>query len=223
MTRLVLLHPLGVDGGFWDGMFADALALDLPGHGSAPCLESGGISGFADAVIDVLAGERVHLAGLSLGGLVAQEIAARRPDLVDRLVLVSTVAVYPSFMREMWRERAIIARERGLAELADPMAAMWFTERTSPAALRVRERFLAMDPEGYARACEALETADTTALTIQAPTLVVCGVDDLSPFTEAARWLHEHIADSELTWLDGKHAAVLERPREFAEAVRRFL
>ncbi|MFC4008498.1 alpha/beta fold hydrolase [Nonomuraea purpurea] len=234
--RLLLLHPLGSDGRCWDEVAArldgvETLAMDLPGHGTAACLPRGaGIGVFADTVAEALAGERVHVAGLSLGGLVAQELAARHPALVERVVLADTVDVYPEPMRQMWRERASVARDRGLAELAEPMAAMWFTDAFraggSRTPERIRELFLAMDPEGYARACEALEAADTTALVpaIKAPALVVCGSADLPPFTEAARRLHGELRRSELVWMAGaKHAAALERPAEFAAAVRAFL
>ncbi|MEU6642773.1 alpha/beta fold hydrolase [Saccharomonospora sp. NPDC046836] len=228
MSRTVLLHPLGTDSRCWDDvrLGAGSFAIDLPGHGGAPALPRGAdVADFAAVVADALDGERVHVVGASLGGLVAQHLAAEYPGLVDRLVLVDTVTVYPGQMRRMWRERAAMARDRGLAELADPMAAMWFTApfAAGPVAARIREWFLAMDPESYARACEALATADTTGAVIAAPTLVVCGSADLPPFTDGARLLHERIAGAELAWLDGKHAAFLERAAAFGAELRRFL
>jgi 3-oxoadipate enol-lactonase len=103
---------------------------------------------------------------------------------------------------------------------------MWFSDdfRAGNEAVvkQVRDVFLTMDPEGYARACEALESADTTGLVaaITSPTLIVCGSDDLAPFRDAAYWLEEQVADSALVWLEGaKHAAVLEQPDEFAAAL----
>ena len=238
-SPLLLLHPLGSDRSFWDDTVIaldgiDTVALDLPGHGTAaPLPEGSGISDFVEAVvgaIEVSGRERFHVAGMSLGGLVAQELAARHSDLVDRLVLIDTVATYPEPMRAMWRERADIARRNGLAELADPMEVMWFSERfrvdNEHIVKKSRELFLAMDPEGYARACCALESTDTTACVadIQAPTLLVCGSEDLPPFREAAIWLNEQITGSELTWLKGaKHAAVLEQSAGFAAALRTFL
>lgn len=219
MTRTVFLHPLGTDSRCWDGD-----AVNLPGHGSAPQLPRGaGIADFAAVVAETLDGERVNVVGVSLGGLVAQELAAGHPRLVDRLVLVDTVAAYPAEMRRMWRDRAATARTRGLAELADPMATMWFTDPSGPVAARIRRWFLAMDPEGYARACEALATADTTGATITAPTLVVCGTSDLPAFTDAARELRDRLPGDELVWLAGKHAAFLERTAEFRAELDRFL
>ena len=114
--------------------------------------------------------------------------------------------------------------------LADAMAAMWFTDRfraaEQEAVAAVRERCCAMDPEGYARTCEALERVDTRERSpaISAPTLVVCGDHDAPPFVEAAPWLAEEIPDARVHWLrDAKHAAVLEQPKEFADLVAEFL
>ena len=44
----------------------------------------------AARVMDDLGWERAHLVGVSMGGMVAQEVVARRPDLVSRLVLCGT-------------------------------------------------------------------------------------------------------------------------------------
>jgi 3-oxoadipate enol-lactonase len=241
VREIVLLHPLGSDRSFWQPV-VDALAaqrpavqvraLDLPGHGTAQPLAAGStMDAFADQVVEELAGRAgpVHLVGVSLGGLVAQQVAALRPELVERLVLVDTVAVYSETMRQSWRERAATARRDGLEVLVEPMENMWFTTEhrssSSEAVDRVRKVFLSMSAEDYARTCEALETADTTGIvsTIVAPTLVMCGAQDAPPFVQAATWLSESIPDAELLWLDGKHAVVLERPEEFASALQSFL
>jgi 3-oxoadipate enol-lactonase len=235
-TPLVLLHPLGVDGSFWDPVVAElghpaVETPDLPGHGAADLPgPRPSLADYAAPVLELASSTGpVDLVGVSLGGLVAQEVAARRPELVRRVVLVDTVAVYPDPMRQMWRDRAATARDRGLEELVEPMEAMWFTDsfrRDHPDEVaRVRKRFLGTDPEGYARTCEALETADTTSLApaVTAPTLVVCGDDDAPPFREAAAWLAERLPDARLQWLEGRHAVVLERPAELAAALRAFL
>ncbi len=130
---LVLLHCLGVDHRFWD--FAVPLAsdftllrYDLPGHGSTPVpAESYRIEDLSDQLAAVLAQHgisRPHVAGISLGGLIAQHFAAN--EVVDRLVLIDTTPRYTEEMRAMWVERAATARMRGVAALIEDLLGVWF-------------------------------------------------------------------------------------------------
>lgn len=229
-TPFVLLHPLGADHRFWDPVRTalgpnPSLALDLPGHGSAPALPAGtGIAAYSEVVADqiaVLSGP-VHLVGMSLGGLVAQHLAATRPDLVASAYLVDTVPVYPEAMQQMWRDRAHTARTEGLGPLVDPMVAMWFTPELAdagdPRVLQACSTFRETDPEGYARSCELLADTDLRdALTGRLPqTVVVCGEGDAPPFRDAAEWLARTTGADTVYWLPGKHACAIEFPDRFA-------
>lgn len=236
---LLLLHALGVKGDCWEPVTAllddfTVLSPDFPGHGSAALPEEPmTVHMLADSLAMKLrdAGiTRTHVAGMSLGGLVAQELAAAHPGLVDRLVLVDTVATYPQIVRQQWRDRAVIARESGMASLVAPTIEAWFTRNAidadAPAVTVVKEMIATVDPEGYARACELLENADTRASlsAITAPTLIVCGSDDLPAFLAAVPMFEESIADTQVSWIDpGRHAAVLESPGAFVAALRDFL
>lgn len=236
---VVFLHPLGVDGKFWDPVRdrlpgLDCFAPNLPGHGSALKPVHGfSIRDYADAVVaelDAQSVRRFHIVGVSLGGLIAQDIAARHPELVDRLVLADTVAVYPEQFKRMWHERAAIARDQGLRSFVDPTMQLWFTPRfrasADPRALYVRESLATTDPKGYAIACEALALADSTGLVsrIKAPTLVVCGTDDAPPFVQAMEWFDAQLSDATMAWIENaQHGAALERPDEFAALVSGFL
>lgn len=237
---VVLLHPLGSDHSFWGPVLENwspggvVLAPDLPGHGAAaPSGTGAGIEAYTQAVLDEIGAGgfgRVDVLGVSLGGVVAQDLAGGHPDLVRRLVVVDAVPVYPQPLRENWRDRAAVARKDGLAPLVDAMEAMWFTDRFREAepgtVAAVRELFLTMHPEGYARTCEALEVADTRARLpkVTAPTLVVCGDHDAPAFVEAAPWMAEQLPDARVHWLRrAKHAAVLEQPKEFADVLAEFL
>src|SRR5262249_15435554 len=137
---------------------------------------------------------RAHVAGISLGGLVAQHLAATRGDLVERLVLIDTTPRYDDTARQMWDERARAARTKGVASLLETLLQIWFTAdfvRQDPPAVRyVRACFAAASGEGYARACEALAAADLRPLVpdIAAPTLVLCGAEELPAFRDAAEW-----------------------------------
>ena len=233
-TPFVLLHPLGADRSFWNPLQAEmepheCVALDLPGHGSAPALElSAGIEEFADAVSRQLADlpTPVCLVGLSLGGLIAQQIALERPDLVTSVVLVDTVPVYPEPMRQMWRDRAGIARRGELSSLLAPMVEMWFSTELraadDPRVTQARDTFATTDPEGYARSCDLLADTDLSprlpSLTV--PAVVVCGQEDTPPFREAATWMAEATGAGTVHWLPGKHACAIETPQQFATLLR---
>jgi 3-oxoadipate enol-lactonase len=236
---LVLLHCLGVDHRLWrialpnwerDHML---LAYDFPGHGESPVPSRPyGIADLASqlaATLDSAGVARATIAGISLGGLVAQHFAAIFPARVDRLVLIDTTPRYTDEMRGMWAVRAAQAREGGVKSLIPGLLEIWFTKefiaQESPAVRYVRAAFERCPNEGYARACEALAAADLRALTpkIAAPTLMVCGEQDIPSFIDAARWLKANIANSHLAWLQrARHASILEQPEQFQSALRRF-
>jgi 3-oxoadipate enol-lactonase len=238
-TPLVLLHCLGVDHRFWD--FAKPLAqdftlyrYDLPGHGISPVPDRAyTIAELADqlaAIMEKHAIGRAHIGGISLGGLIAQDFAARYPEQVDRLVLVDTTPRYTDEMRGMWAERAGTARAKGVAAMVDALLAIWFSkqaiERNDAGVSYVRDTLTHCDGEAYALACEALAAADLRAGlgSINAKTLVVCGDDDIPSFLDAARQLASSIPDSRLEWISGtRHASVLEKPADAISVLRSFL
>ncbi|HXY98910.1 MAG TPA: alpha/beta fold hydrolase [Stellaceae bacterium] len=237
---LVLLHCLGVDHHLWDIAAAGLeraftlLSYDFPGHHETPLPHSGyGIAELSDQLAAVLARAgiaRAHVAGISLGGLVAQHIAATRPALVDKLVLIDTTPRYTEDARQMWVERAAAARRDGVAALVEGLLRIWFTEdfiAADPPAVRyVRDTLGRCSGEGYALACEALGAADLRPLAgaIKSPTLVMCGEQELPAFQEAARWLADAIAGARLVWLGpARHCSILQQPEEFRRALRAFL
>lgn len=237
---LVLLHCLGVDHRLWDIAAAGLernftlLAYDFPGHGAAAMPASPyGIADLSAALTALLNREgiaRAHVAGISLGGLVAQDFAATRPGMVDKLVLIDTTPRYTEEMRRMWAIRAAQARRDGVKSLIPGLLDIWFTKdfvAQGPPALRyVRDALATCSGEGYALACEALAAADLRdrASRIAAPTLVVCGEQDIPSFLDAARWLNGTIKGSRLAWLGpARHCSVLEQPESFQKALREFL
>src|SRR5438067_3229522 len=237
---LVLLHCLGVDRRLWDiaaaGLERDftLVTYDFPGHGETPVPDRGyGVEDLAAQLAAILAREgigRAHLGGISLGGLVAQHFAATCPDKVARLLLMDTTPRYTDEMRGMWAARAEQARERGVASLLDSLLPIWFTDdfiAADPPAVRyVRDCFERDSGEGYALACEALAAADLRPLAarIAAPTLVICGDQEIPPFLDAARWLQANIRGARLTWLSpARHASVLQQPEEFVRVAGHFL
>lgn len=237
---IVLLHCLGVDHRLWQialaGMDRDRmlLAYDFPGHGESPVptapYDIADLSAQLAEILDRADIARAAVAGISLGGLVAQHFAATYPARIDRLVLIDTTPRYTDELRGMWAIRAAQARKDGVASLIPGLLEIWFSRafvaQDPPAVRYVRDAFKRCPNEGYARACEALAGADLGALApkISAPTLVVCGDQDIPSFLDAARWLHANIANSKLAWLaPARHASILEQPEAFRRALREFL
>lgn len=237
---VVLLHCLGVDRRLWDGAAAGLsdrftlLSYDFPGHGETPLPGAAysieDLSAQLAAVLEREGVARAHVAGISLGGLVAQHFAATRPERVDRLVLIDTTPRYTEELRRMWAVRAAEARRDGPSALLPGLLDIWFTPgfvaQDPPAVRYVRECFARTSGEAYALACEALAAADLRPLAarIAAPTLVVCGEQDIPSFLDAARWLEGAIKDARLAWLaPARHASILEQPEAFLKALRAFL
>lgn len=235
---LMFANALGTSFHIWDDVVTclgpeyRILRYDMRGHGltDAPPgpyqvaqLARDGIH-----LLDALAIERVHLCGLSLGGLVAQQVAARFPDRVDRLILCATGLRIGT--EAGWRARAEAVRHGGLEPLADELTARWFTPaffRDHPARIRGYRNMLVRTPaEGYASACDALADADLGAAAgeIAAPTLVVHGQQDVATPASLARQTAAAIRNARLYEVKAAaHLPCVEQPRELADAVRGFL
>lgn len=235
---LVLLHPLGADHRYFDPLLAQLNGLtiwrvDLPGHGaSPPPAERYRIEDVSAAVLAQLdkAGiDRAALVGVSLGGLVAQHLAATDPSRFDRVVLADTTAHYPAEVTEQFVRRAAAARAEGMSALADITVSTWFAvpDKADEGALRyVRDSVTATDPEGYALACEALATADlrSVAPKITAPVLALCGAAEPPMFLDAADWFASTLPRARAQRIPGAaHAPALEATDAFAEALKSFL
>lgn len=197
-TPLLLLHSLGTSIEVWDAQ-ARALAgpfrvirPDFRGHGLTA--EADGPYGIDDLAVDVLAVldalniGAAHVAGLSLGGMVAQAMAHRAPDRVLSLLLVDTAMVIPP--AQGWFDRAALVRAQGLGVIADAVMGRWVTPGflNEPAAHGLRTMLMRTPPEAYALAAEAIGRADLTPHTsaLQITTTVIVGaLDEATPVASA--------------------------------------
>ncbi len=107
---------------------------------------------------------------------------------------------------------------------------IWFSDaclaQDPPGVRYVRETLQKTPGEGYALACEALGAADLCAdvLRIKAPTLVMCGENDIPSFLDSACWLADSIQGAKLAWLpQARHASVIECPELAVRLLREFL
>ena len=155
-------------------------------------------------------GPPVDLAGHSLGALVSVRVAALRPELVRRLVLISPPGVGPP---------------RSPLTYAWPLARTMLGSRPS-FLVRLTYDGLRAGPRNLARGGLHVARADVTAelAAVTAPTLLVWGArDGVVPIEEASIWL-ERMPDARLIVIPGAgHVPMVESPVELAEAIRSFL
>jgi len=167
---------------------------------------------------------------LSLGGIVALQLAISHPELVSSMVVADAVARYPDDWTDQWQARAARARAQGVASMREALVSLWLTPASRGAGTAAESyadhAFASMSAEGYALACELLAEVDLTAglVRIAAPTLVLCGAEDAPMFRDAAIGLAAAISGAELGWIPAAaHASALEQPVAFASQVAAFL
>jgi len=170
----------------------------------------------------------VHAIGLSLGGMVAQELALHHPADVCSLVLTNTLCTLPAQAREAMRARGEAAQQGGMAAVIEPTLERWFTRGFlgSPLVECCRERLLANDVGAWAATWNAIAEMDTLPRlgAIRVPTLVTTGDADVSTPISVAQVIAGHIAGATLRIMPGApHMAPYERPELFNPLMLEFL
>lgn len=205
------------------------IRYDLPGHvPDAPIPKKTiTVDDLADgvlALLDSLGVQRFAIGGVSLGGAIAATTAVRAPDRVDRLALCCTSARFGD--PGPWNERAEQVRADGLEPMVDTLIGRWFTAPFAadhPEPVRdIVDMLHGVDPEGYARCCEAIAAYDLRDRLgdIAAPTLVVAGADDPSTPVDHAQVLADGIPGARLTVVPAAaHLANVQFPALVTEAI----
>jgi 3-oxoadipate enol-lactonase / 4-carboxymuconolactone decarboxylase len=230
---LVLLNSIGATTDMWTPVLGPlveqfrVVRIDHRGHGASPASPAGTACSLADVAADVLAVldglglGRVHLAGLSLGGMTGMWLAVHRPERVSRLALVCTSAHLPP--AQGWLDRAATVRANGMRAVADVVVARWLTpqlaERDPELSERLRDMLCSVDAESYAQCCEAIAAMDLRAdlARIAAPTLVIAGAQDPATPPAHAEAIADSISGARLELLDpAAHLATFEQPGRIA-------
>lgn len=205
----------------------NVLGWDLPGHGASPAADrltpGFSMAALADAVlaaVDEAVGSAVPFgyAGDSVGGAVGLQLALDHPDRVTSLAVLCSAATFGG--PAGWRDRAALVRAEGMAPMLASSPARWFgsaiPEERRAAALG---DLATVDPEGYARVCEALGGFDVRArlASVGVPLLAVAGAEDVATPPAVLAEIADGVADGRLAVLDGVgHLAPLEAPAEVA-------
>jgi 3-oxoadipate enol-lactonase/4-carboxymuconolactone decarboxylase len=234
---LVLLNSIGTDMTLWDGCVPALAArfrllrIDTRGHGASdapdgdydlPMLAADVIAVIEDAGID-----HAVVAGVSLGGMIAMQLALDHAERVTALALICTSATMDA---AAWDDRIAIVRRDGTAAIADlamdRFLSTGFVATHPVEAASLRRGLLAMADAGYAGAGAAIRDMAVIdrlpGLTL--PVLVVAGDSDRStPFAGHGERIAAAIPHSETVNLAVGHLAPVEAPRALAGALIAFL
>lgn len=236
---VVFSNSLGTDFRIWDGVAArlgDSFRIiryDKRGHGlseatPAPYPLSHHVEDLA-ALLDHLGVQGAAVVGLSVGGMIAQGLAAARPDLVGLLVLSNTG--HRIGTDQLWNDRiAAVTGPGGIASLADGILERWFSKayRTpdNPDFSGYRMMLTRTPVDGYAGTCAALRDADLTESTraLTLPCLCIAGDQDGATPPDLVRSTADLVRGSTFRIIEGTgHLPCIEKPQAVAALIGGFL
>lgn len=238
---LVLLHGyVGDARTTWspqiDGLCDEftVVAWDAPGAGgSSDPPESFGMTGYADCLagfIRQLGFEKPHVVGLSFGGALALELHRRHPGIPRAMVLASAYAGWggslPPDVGEQRLRQALELSELSPRQFVDALLPTMFSAGTPPeVAHAFGAALMEFHPAGFrAMARASAEDLRSTLPTVDVPTLLIYGDNDVRAPLDVAEHLHAAIAGSRLVVLPGTgHVCNIEAPERFNQEVRQFL
>ncbi len=184
----------------------------------------------AMALMDGLGLHKVHWVGLSMGGMIGQNIALREAGRFNSLTLCDTAAHMPPDGRASWDERIGIVSEQGMEPLVDPTMERWFTAgylAGKPSSVdAIRKQFLATAPAGYMGCCHALKTLDYLEQLpgIITPTMIIVGAEDMGTPVSASEAMQARIPNAQLVVLEeAAHLSNIEQAEGFNAAMMGFL
>ena len=233
---LVFANSLGTDLRLWDEVVArlprelHIIRYDKRGHGLSSCPKApysmGSLIADAETLLDHLKIVDCVFVGLSIGGMIAQGLAAKRPDLIGAMVLSNTGAKIGT--RAMWDERIAAVRAGGISSLAPSIMQRWFSKsfRATPQ-LELWENMLVRQPdEGYIGCSDAIAGTDffSTTSALGVPTLGIAGSEDGSTPPDLVRETVNLIEGSGFHLIKGAgHLPCVENPEEYARVLHQFL
>ena len=174
---------------------------------------------------------RFALAGLSMGGIVAMEIAARAPDRVLRLALLDTnpCSETPEIQAKRGPQMERVRKGELAAVMRDEMKPHYLADGPNRQAVLnlCMEMALALGPDVFLRQSAALRDRpdrQETLGNVRVPTLVLCGREDRLCPIRRHELMHSLIPGSRLSIIEGAgHLPTLERPEATTTELARWL
>lgn len=233
---VVFLHGWGRTGDDFDRLVARLtpqfpatafIQMDLPGFGGSPMVRQDGLSiedysAILKDLFDKLGVPRATLVGHSLGGRIAIKFAARFPERVEKLVLISAAGL-PRRTLSLFLIRLARSLFNTAFSAVRDFAYILRLKNLLGATFGSRDYRVARGALRETLKKVLAEDLRPDAKKISAPALLLWGKDDrITPLRDAAEY-HSLIRGSQLELLDGGHFVFLEKPEECAAQIISFL
>lgn len=233
---IVFANSLGTDLRLWDPILAHLpqnlriIRFDKRGHGLSSCppapYSMGSLVSDVEQLLDMLDVRNCLFVGLSIGGMIAQGLAAKRLDIVRSVVLSNTGAKIGT--RDMWADRIAAVEASGIEALADPILERWFSKsfQADPELELWRNMLVRQPVIGYVGCSAAISGTDfyTTTASLRLPVLGIAGSEDGSTPPDLVRETADLIPGSKFHLIRGAgHLPCVEKPKEYADILTQFM
>ncbi len=235
---IMLSNSFLTDCGMWDFQVPAftakhrVLRYDSRGHGGTEATPGAYsielLATDAVALLDALDIPRVHFMGLSMGGMVAQMMAAKHASRLLSVCLCDTACRLPP--PSAWNDRIELAKKDGAAAFKKPMTERWLTQGFRERHPEIVEKFGAMiartSLDGLIGCAQGIRDMDLTPILaeIGVPTQIIVGEHDFGTPISAAEFLHAQIAGSRLAVIKGAaHLPNVEQTVTFDRTVLDFI
>lgn len=233
---LVFCNSLGTDFRLWDPVMPHLpqglriLRFDKRGHGLSTCPPApytmGQLVSDAEKLMEMNGFRDALFVGLSIGGMIAQGLAAKRLDLIRAIVLSNTGAKIAT--RQAWADRIAAVASGGIESLADAVMERWFSDafRAGPDLEMWRNMLVRQPDAGYAGCSAAIAGTDffTTTAALRLPCLGIAGDADGSTPPDLVRETTDLVPGSQFHLIRGAgHLPCVEKPEEFADVLSKFM
>lgn len=235
---VVFANSLGTDFRLWDKILPllpgglRILRFDKRGHGLSSCPDGdytmAELSADTAGLIEALKFENCLFVGLSIGGIIAQHLAAERPELLRAMVISNTAARIGE--PTLWQQRIDAVRIGGIEVLADSIMERWFSDQfheKHAVELQGWRNMLTRTPvQGYIGCSAAIAQSDLTSSTssLTLPTLAIAGSEDGSTPPDLVRGTAALIAGSRFEEIgNAGHLPCVEQADEYARILSEFI
>jgi len=235
---VVFANSLGTDFRLWDDIIPRLppglriLRFDKRGHGLSSCPAG-------DYTMDELVEDAAQLiraldfggclfVGLSIGGLIAQGLASKHPQLLRAMVVSNSAARVGN--EQLWRERIELLRSGGIEVIADNIMERWFArafrEQRAHEVGAWRNMLTRTPLAGYIGCCAAIAATDFTASSaaLELPALLIAGSEDGSVPAETVQGTAASIAGARFELIENAgHLPCVEQPAHYARILNAFI